>query len=118
MKKTWRNYVKDFLMIIFSSSFFLLSPAITFIQNGNWLFGVLLIVSVAILWVPIYYIAEYWHKREIHATLIGNVVSVVVFVASPFFAWYLGYSLWPVVLILLYLVFGSIYRHFELKKQF
>jgi len=104
--KTWKNVVKDILMIIFSATFFLLSPAVTSMQNEQWVVGIVLIATALVLWIPIYFVAYHWHKRNIHATIFGNVASMGVFIISPFVAWYYDFSLWPLLLILVYLIFG------------
>lgn len=114
---TWRNVVKDILMVIFSVLFFLLSPAVTLMQNGRWIFGVVLIVIAFLLGATIVLIASYWHKRDIHATMVGNVVSMCVFIVSPFVAWHYNFSLWPLILIILYLASAFIYEHFIAKKD-
>lgn len=104
-------------MIIFAVLFFVPSPTVTFIQNGQWALGIVLIGATLVLWIPIYLIADRWHKQGFHATIFGNIVSMCIFIVSPFVAWHYGFSLWPFLLILVYLIFGALRNYFDTKKR-
>lgn len=111
----WRNYVKDILMIAFAVSLTMLSPITSFFINGEFEKGFILFFVAGSVATGSMLVAAYWHKRDIHATLIGNIASGLVVLASPFVAYIYGFSLWPLIIIIVYLVLGIIIQSRKIK---
>ena len=103
----WRYYVKDILMLLFTASFLLIAPAAKFLFHGETTKAFIIFSTALFLGVTSFYIATYWHERDIHATLMGNIASLVLFVVGIIALWvYQSYFWLPIVLLITLIIYG------------
>jgi len=105
----WQHYCKDLLMVVFSISFLLTAPAVYFFLLGSTIKGIYIISFALVSGTLSFLIADYWHKHDIHATLFGNILSLVTFVGGIFLLWKYGFYFWlPILLFASFVTFGYI----------
>lgn len=83
----WRRYVKDGLMVLFVISIILIFYAMSFLQKNEPLKGFLIFVLACNIGMISIVISFYWHKRGIHTTILGSILSIIVFIAGIIVLW-------------------------------
>ena len=103
----WHSFAKDGLMVIFTISILLISPAMTLLFSDESLNGFLIFVLSCPLGIFSFCFAYYWHKRGIRSTVFGPAASLIVFIAGIATLRYYKLNSWiPVVILIMMITCG------------
>ena len=94
-------------MVLFTISILLSSPAIILLSHGEVVKGLSILAIAIFIGTLSFSIASYWHERDIHATLLGNIISLVLFIAGIVVLWIYGFYFWlPITILGIFMLYG------------
>ncbi|MBI2056310.1 MAG: hypothetical protein HYT37_02930 [Candidatus Sungbacteria bacterium] len=104
-------------MVIFTVSLLSSAPVVNLFFSGETAKGYIILMSAIFFGTASFVLADYWHKRNIHATPYGNIISLLTFVTGIITLWQYGFYFWvPLILCACFISFGYIIAKNEQNK--
>ncbi len=103
----WLCYAKNLLLIIWTATFLSITPAIALIIRGDTWRGLLILFIAVFSGAISFSLADYWHKRNVHATPFGFIIALLLFIAGSIWLWFHYFYFWiPIALLVLFIIYG------------